>query len=100
MQGGSGWDRESHLMFDNLPKGEYLIYVEIDWNKSTEDTDFCVSCYGASKSFYIRDEKSLYDKCNLLRKAYASKAKQMLPGVTVQNYADKGASKINKYKSF
>jgi len=74
MKGGSGWERESHLMFDNLPKGEYFLYVEMDWNEATEDTDFCVTCYGASRSFYLRDEKSLFDKGDLLRKVYASKA--------------------------
>jgi len=87
-------------MFDSLPKGEYLVYVEMDWNEATEDTDFCVTCYGASKSFYLRDEKSLFEKNDVLRKVYASKAKQMLPGVTCQNFTDKGAPSINKYKSF
>lgn len=74
IQGGSGWERESHLMFDNLSKGEYFVFVEIDWNESTEDTDFCVTCYGASRTFYLRDEKSLYEKGELLKKAYTSKA--------------------------
>ena len=60
MQGTSGWDRETFCRFDNLEKGEYLVYVEMDWNEKTEDLDFCITCYGASKTFYLRDEKSLF----------------------------------------
>lgn len=81
MQGVSGWDRESHVQFENLPKGEYFVYCEVDWDENTEDTEFCVSCYGAGRSFYLRDEKSLFDKTQLLMKAYASKAEQKLEGV-------------------
>ena len=100
MKGVSGWERESHAMFDTLPAGEYYVYVEMDWNDNTEDTEFCVTCYGASRSFYLRDEKSLFDQHELLRKAYTSKAEQMLPGVTCVDYKDKGAPEIKKYKSF
>ena len=60
LKGASGWDRETHLIFESLPKGSYFVYVEFDWAEATEDTDFCVTCYGASKSFYLRDEKSLF----------------------------------------
>ena len=55
----------------------------MDWNETTEDTDFCVTCYGASKTFFLRDEKSLFNKADLLRKGFASKAIQMLAGVTM-----------------
>jgi hypothetical protein len=60
LKGCSGWDREVHCQFDNLTKGEYYVYVEMDWPENTEITDFCVSCYGASKTFFLRDEKSLF----------------------------------------
>ena len=59
---------------ENLEKGEYLVYIEMDWNESTEDNEFCSTCYGASRTFYLRDEKSLFDKNDILRKIYASKA--------------------------
>ena len=74
LKGAQGWERETHCQFDKLTKGEYYVYVEMDWNDSTEDTDFCCTCYGASKTFYLRDEKSLFEKDALLRKIYASKA--------------------------
>ena len=100
VKGCSGWDRETHIQFDNLEKGEYFIFIEIDWNENTEDTEFCSTCYGASKTFYLRDEKTLFNKHDLLRKIYVSKALQMLEGVTVQDFKDKGAEEIKKYKSF
>ena len=100
MQGAQGWDRESHAHFAHLPRGEYFVYVELDWNDSTQDTEFCVTCYGASRTFFLRDEKSLFEQTKLLEKAYASKATQMLQGVTCQSFGDKDAPDIRKYKSF
>ena len=70
----------------------------MDWNENTEDTDFCCTCYGASKTFYLRDEKSLFDKDALIRKIYQSKAEQKLEGVTSENYEAKGCKDIVKYK--
>ena len=62
MKGAQGWDRESHAHFDHLPRGEYFVYVELDWNETTVDTEFCVTCYGASRTFFLRDEKSLFEQ--------------------------------------
>ena len=31
MKGVSGWDRDTHVQFDNLAKGNYYVYAEIDW---------------------------------------------------------------------
>ena len=70
IKGCSGWDREVHLQVDNLLKGEYYVYVEVDWNEGSEETDFCVTCYGSSKSFFLRDENSLFEKEKFLAKAY------------------------------
>ena len=75
VKGVSGWERDNHAEFENLPKGEYFIFVEMDWAEKTEDTEFCITCYGYSKTFFLRDEKSLFDKVALLKLAYASKAK-------------------------
>jgi len=89
--GAQGWERESHAMIENLEKGDYFVYVEMDWNTNTEDHEVCVTCYGASRTFFMRDEKSLFDKNDLLRKAFASKSTQMLEGVSVFDFKDKGA---------
>jgi len=96
----SNQDRETHINIENLDKGEYFVYVEMDWNKNTEDTEFCSTCYGASRTFYLRDEKSLFAKEHILRKLLASKAEQELDGTTVQDFEDKGAPEIKKYKAF
>ena len=96
----SGWDRETHITLDNLERGEYLVYIEMDWDETTEDLEFCSTCYGASRTFYLRDEKSLFPKFDFLRKTYASKALQNVEGVTVVDFANKGAPEIKKYKAF
>jgi hypothetical protein len=76
-------DRETHINIENIEKGEYFVYIEMDWNENTEDTEFCSTCYGSSRTFYLRDEKSLYDKNEILRKILSSKAIQLLDGATV-----------------
>lgn len=81
-------------------RGEYFIFVEMDWAEKTEDTEFCITSYGFSKTFFLRDEKSLFDKYGLLRKVYATKALQKLEGVTCVNYEEKNAPGVNKYKCF
>jgi hypothetical protein len=76
IKGDQGDDRDLHLECDNLKKGEYYVYVEMDWNPSTEDTKFCVTCYGHSNSAFVRDEKELFDKTMVLGNAFRSKAFQ------------------------
>jgi len=44
--GKMGWDRDTWEEYLNLEPGEYYMYVEFDWPKNPEVTDFCVSCYG------------------------------------------------------
>ena len=74
IKGCSGWDREVHLNIENLAKGDYYVYAEVDWNEGTEEPDFCVTSYGASKTFFLRDENSLFEKEKFLMKVYQSKA--------------------------
>ena len=62
IKGDQSWDRDTHLECPMLKKGEYYVYVELDWNKNTEDTKFCATCYGASNSAFVRDEKALFTK--------------------------------------
>ena len=43
------------------------MFVEFDWPDNVQHTEFSVSCYGESQSIFLRDEKSLYDKVDLVR---------------------------------
>lgn len=56
------WDRETHIECEHLTKGEYYVFVEMDWNTNTDDTNFVVTCYGYSNSAFLRDEKALFTK--------------------------------------
>jgi hypothetical protein len=62
IQGAQSWDRETHIENEHLAKGEYYVFVEMDWNANTDDTNFVVTCYGFSDSTFLRDEKSLFTK--------------------------------------
>ena len=70
----AGWDRDTHMHLEHLTKGEYYLYAELDWQEDIEDkdktNDFCLTCYGHSKSFFLRDEKTLFDKVDFLKKVY------------------------------
>ena len=64
--GNQSWDLETHIEIDDLKKGEYYVYVELDWEKNTTETMFVATCYGASKTSFTRDEKALYSKEQVL----------------------------------
>ena len=74
LKGDQSWERETHLEFENLKKGEYYVYVELDWDAKVHDTNFTVTCYGKSNSAFVRDEKALFSKQDVLGNAFRSKA--------------------------
>jgi hypothetical protein len=43
-----GCNRDIWKEFKGLDKGEYFVFIEIDWIDSTNITDFCVCAYGSS----------------------------------------------------
>ena len=57
-----------------MPKGEYYVFAEVDWNDKVEQTEFTISSYGASNAYFIRDEKCQFDKLEILNKLYSSLA--------------------------
>ena len=86
----SGEKRDLDIHFENLEEGEYFIFVEFDWKASSPDTNFCLSCYGASRSCFVRDENSLFEKADILKRLFASKSDQRLPPVKAYNFLDYG----------
>jgi len=100
LRGTQSWDRDTHLEFPDLKKGEYYIYVELDWHKNTTETSFCVTCYGQSNTTFLRDEKALFSKEMILANAFRSKAFKEMDGVTMTTMEAKGAPGIKKYKGF
>lgn len=74
-----------------LRRGEYYVYVEIDWAETTSENQFAVTCYGSSNSAFLRDEKILFSKEMVLQNAYRSMAFKQMEGVTVTDYAQRNA---------
>ena len=56
------WERETHVECAHLEKGEYHVLVEMEWNENTHETDFCVTCYGASATTFTGEERALLPK--------------------------------------
>jgi len=57
-----------------LRRGEYYVYVELDWSESSHENQFAVTCYGVSNSTFLRDEKILFQKEMVLSNVYRSMA--------------------------
>ena len=100
VRGISDWDRDTHCQIDDLPKGNYYVYSELDWPEGAKHFDYCVTCYGASKSYFLTDEKSLFSKEDFLRTVLSDKALQQPEGILVTDMSLKGAPAIKKYKGF
>jgi len=65
-------NRDVWKEFPTLEQGDYFIFVEIDWNPSTQHTDFTLSAYGQSPVHFVRDEKTEHSKPQLLEQVYKS----------------------------
>ena len=65
-------DRDIWEEYEDLEPGDYYMYVEFDWPDNVQHTEFCVSCYGKSKAIFLRDEKSLFNRQELITELMAS----------------------------
>ena len=72
LNGKQGQDRDTWEEYENLEPGEYYMFVEFDWPDNVQHTEFSVSCYGEAKTYFLRDEKSIYDKNTLITNLMAS----------------------------
>ena len=70
--GKMGQDRDIWEEYENLEPGEYYMYVEFDWPDNVQHTEFSVSCYGAAQTYFLRDEKALFNRDELIRELMAS----------------------------
>ena len=92
-----GQDRDTWEEYENLEAGEYYMFVEFDWPDNAEHTEFCVNCYGEAQSYFLRDEKSLFNKDYVIRMLMGSCAEQGLAEQKETNFESQGASDITKY---
>jgi len=99
--GGKGYkERDAYIELPDLEEGEYLFYVEMEWEASTAVRSFCATCYGASKVVFQEDVASSYSQEEVLRKVYTAKALgRHFAGLKVTDMADKGAPNIRRYQS-
>lgn len=92
-----GQSREVWEEFAHLEPGHYYCFIECDWPADSEHTDLCVSSYGASDVYFLRDEKSLFAKNDILRQLYRSCALQGKCSQSVADMSDSGAREIKRY---
>jgi hypothetical protein len=92
-----GWQRDTWEEYENLEAGEYYMFVEFDWPDNAEHTEFCVSCYGETTTYFLRDEKSLFNRDEVITQLMGSCAEQGLAEQKVTTFEAQGAPEIKKY---
>eukprot|EP00347_Sterkiella_histriomuscorum_P017724 403348238 len=97
MGGSMGQSRDNWKEYQKLKKGEYYVYAEIDWIDKVDITEFTLSAYGTGQAYFIRDDKMLYKKQDILAQIYLSCGLQELPGCKHTNYEQYQESEIHKY---
>ena len=70
-----------------LKRGEYYVFVEVDWIEKVSQTEFILNSYGVGQAFFTRDDKSLYKRQDILTEIYRSCALQEREGCKKTNYA-------------
>ena len=70
-------ERDVYLHCADLEEGEYFLFTEVDWVSSTVDTDYTVTCYGASGAAF-QDESDTYARVPVLRSACEAMVSQRL----------------------
>ena len=102
ISGNKGYeDRDAYMELANLEQGDYALYVEMEWQKSTaeEDRSFCVTSYGCSNVTFEKDMQSEYSKEDILRSAFMAKAERAadFSDITVTDFSGENAPKAKKY---
>ena len=104
MKGDKGFRlRDNHMEFKNLEKGDYAVYVEVDWEEDTKDRVFCITSYGKSKVSFGECNSST-PKEDILRPIFKSKAMlaekspKEFPDVSISNYRDDYGPLIKRYE--
>ena len=54
-------------MYDHLEKGEYYIFAEVDWIEQVDLNDYSLSAYGVSHAYFIRDDKNVFKRSEILQ---------------------------------
>ena len=101
VRGGKGYvERDAYMELQDLEAGEYLFFVEIDWQPASGEWTFSATSYGESDVAFKRDLSASYSREEILRKAYTAKALAgEFEGLKVTDMADKGAPNIRRYQS-
>lgn len=53
--GTSGTNRDVWKEFKTLEKGDYFVFVEVDWIDGVDVSNYVLSSYGSCSAFFIRD---------------------------------------------
>jgi len=96
-------ERDSYIEFENLEKGDYCMFIEVDWEPETKERVFCATSYGASKVEF-GDCHSEAPREQILADIFKAKALQAagnpdaFPDVKIKDFADEKGPLIKKYE--
>lgn len=101
IKGTKGYqDRDTYIEVEDLEKGTYYLFVEMEWNDVTPSAEksFNVTDYGPGKTSFLADESANYTLKKVLTEVYLSKACQRPEDVEVKPMASKKAPLITRYE--
>jgi len=101
IKGTKGYqDRDTYIEVDDLEKGTYYLFVEMEWNDATPSAERCfnVTDYGPGKTSFFADEAGAYSLEKVLCEVYLSKASQRPEDVEVKPMVSKKAPLITRYE--
>ena len=107
LKGTKGYqERDTYIEFDNLNRGTYYAYVEMEWHDSVtyEQRQFNITNYGQGKTIFKGDQDTFkytngtdqYEQ--ILFQAFHSKCQQQMDDIQVTNMEEKRAPLITKYE--
>jgi len=97
MGGTMGVQRDIWKMYDNLEKGEYYIFAEVDWIDQVDLNDYALSVYGVEHAYLIRDDKNMFKRSEILQQTLTSCALKQLEGCKHTTYETLSEPNIHKY---
>jgi hypothetical protein len=87
-------DRENWETFYDLEEGEYLCYVQVDWEAETEMKTICLNSYSSTQTAFTRNETAYFEQSEFLSQCFLEYA---VENGTATSYEKHGLPEATKY---
>jgi len=91
--------RDNYIQLKAPKTGEYYLFVEFMWQQPDTVNHFTVSCYGDTDCWFVKDERDLFDKSDIVSRFCKAHAKSGSSEGEIDHttMAEEKAPKIDRY---